>query len=491
MGTAYYRPPGVYPEKKPNPALRRIFDAERIPVIVGPGAYYTEVTALVTRMPTGYDDSLPEDAISIVRVGDYPDQYRYHQNTDFTFTGDFDHPKSVIKWISGTTIPDANEPYYVTYHKLAADSQYQFHIYTDENEIFAVHGQPTTYNLVSVGARLALSNGAPQVGIIQLDLRDAVDIDNPTEDELYTAYINALDVLDLLDTDECRYVVPMTTMGGVPSDGDAHFSLWESYYDHVKDRSLTTNRRWRMLIRGMALNPTGTNTEVKEAAQELAEYFGAFANITGDDDNAARRVVIVFPGDMYVVLYDPTDKKWKSTLCDGSVLAAAAAGKICSFINPAITITYKQPRGLSTERIMSEQAMNQLATSGVCIFFYRRNVFTCRHAMTVDDTDASTQEICVVEVEDYIKTSSIYYLEDRYIGSPIVNGLTDSIEATFASMLERMITNSIIAEYDTSSLSVAQDNTDPRIINIWVRIKPAYPLNWIDIKFQFYAGPGT
>ena len=135
--------------------------------------------------------------------------------------------------------------------------------------------------------------------------------------------------------------------------------------------------------------------------------------------------------------------------------------------------------------------MDHMAEKGVCIYCFRGNFLHCRHALTTDLTDATTQEISVVEIEDFIKVNAIQMLEQRYIGTLIVDGVTESIKATWMATLEQMINFQTIAEYDAGSISVTQDQNDPRIITIFCRIKPAYPLNWIDVKFQFYAGSSS
>jgi hypothetical protein len=134
--------------------------------------------------------------------------------------------------------------------------------------------------------------------------------------------------------------------------------------------------------------------------------------------------------------------------------------------------------------------MNTMAGSagGVAIFKYKGANIICRHAMTTDHTNANTQEISVVEIEDFIKRQCIAVLEDRYIGSLIVAGLEQSIASTIASFLEQTIRKQTIADYDEGSISVKQSDIDPRVINVYFRVKPAYPLNWIDVTFRFYAG---
>ena len=493
----YYRPPGVYPEKVVNPSMLSQFKSIRTPVVIGPGKSTITATERILRT-ANVCDLLSEDVIAVTRIGDYVDQFKYTEGTDFSV-----HPveegysDSRICWDLGGDEPDVTEYYFVTYTYAAPSSQYQFHIYTDLNEVYSIHGQPNTTNLVSLGAGLVLKNGAPQVGVLQLDLSDAVDPDNPSDSELYAAYIATIPILETLDTTECRYIVPMTTMGGYPGTVDydaALFDMWEQFYQHVKDMSLTSQRRWRMLIRGLGTEApidTTTSTLVKGNAEAIADYFGSRASY--DDDNAARRTIIVFPGEIYIVTQDATVGsatygQWVQTLYDGSALAAAAAGRICSFDNAAETITWKDVAGWTTERIMSKADMDHMAEYGVCIYAFRGNFLHCRHALTTDRTDATTQEISVVEIEDFIKINAIQMLEQRYIGTLIVEGVTDSIRATWTATLEQMINFQTIAEYDLGSMSVTQDQNDPRIITIFCRIKPAYPLNWIDVKFQFYAG---
>jgi hypothetical protein len=463
----------------------------RTPVIIGAGQRTIEVTETVTHGPIGYTDQLQYAATSIIKVGDYPDQYKYFEDTDFIFNGTSSTPSKDIIWSpsgAGTKEPGAGDTYFVTYLKPVDDTQYDYHLYTNENDIIYRHGPESSFNLATVGGTVVLRNGCQQVGIIQLNLEEACsqsypqgDPDNPTPAEWYLAFMNVLPILKQLDTEQCRYIVPMTTLGDEP--GELAYDIFNEYLFHVDEMSLVSQRRWRMLIRGKAATVSAANGVVRDAFSNQAKGYRSH--------NSARRMIVVAPGEVYRIIRDPITGLATKQLFDGSVLAAAAAGRICAFDNPAIPITWKDFAGITLSRIFSNADMNNMAGNGVCVFWYKGESLKCRHGITCDLTNANTQEISVVEVEDFIKVQSIYVLEDRYIGSLIVSGLTDSIKATLMAHWESLIKRQVIADFDQGSISVSQNVNDPRVIDIYGRVKPAYPLNWIYIRFMFYAGPTT
>lgn len=476
---SYYRPPGVYPEKVMNAGMVSLWQGARIPVIVGRGQRTVQVTAPITNHTLGGADQLPAEATSIVRVGDYADQIKYVETTDYLFTGSTSTPSNTITWSPGGSEPATGATYFVTYRKLAPSDVYQFNLYTNENEVISRHGPESVDNLVTVGAVVALRQGAPAVGVIQINLEDTGAYpsggpDNPTAADYHQAFVNALNILELLDTDQCRYIIPMTVQ-----DSETYPTLSE-YLTHVDTMSLTSQRRWRMLIRGRAATVTQQNAHVRDSFVTIASSYRAH--------NSARRMIVASPGEIYRVITDPTTGRASNTLFDGSVLAAACAGKICSYNNPATPITMKDFGSVTLGRTFSNADMNIMAGNGVAMFLYKGRALKCRHGVTTDLTNANTQEISVVEIEDYIKVQSIFILENRYIGAMFTNELLASIRASVISFWSQLVNEQVITEFDTGSVSIVADPTDPRICSIFGRIKPVYPLNWIDIGFQFYAG---
>jgi len=476
---SYYRPPGVYPEKLPTAGLVSLWQGARIPVIIGRGQRTIEETDVITSHSLGGTDQLPEAAASIVRVGDYYDQVKYVETTDFLFTGTINSPSRNIDWSPSGSEPASGATYYVTYRKPVPSDQYDYHMYTDENEIIRVHGAESTTNLVTVGAVIALRQGCPAVGIIQINLDDTGAYpsggpSNPTDADYYVAFTRALDILEQLDTDQCRILVPMTTLDSQT------YPILSDYLDHAYTMSLTSQRRWRTLIRGRAATASASNSTVRDAFSALAQSYRSHT--------AARRMIVVAPGEVSRVIRDETTGVASSVTFDGSVLAAAAAGRICAYHNPAVPITMKDFTAFSANRVFSNADMNVMAGNGVSIFFYKGRTLKCRHGITCDLTNANTQEISVVEIEDYIKVQSIFVLENRYIGSLFTDEIIASIQASVIAFWDILIEQEVIDDYDQGSVSVTRNENDPRICNIFGRIKPMYPLNWIDIRFRFYAG---
>lgn len=476
---SYYKPPGVYPEKVANAGMVSLWQGARIPVIVGRGQRTVVVTAPITNHTLGGTDQLPEAATSIVRVGDYPDQIKYVETTDYLFTGTTSSPSTSIDWSPGGSEPASGATYFVTYRKLAPSDVYQYNLYTNENEIISRHGPESVTNLVTVGGVVALRQGCPAVGIIQINLEDTGAYpsggpDDPTPADYHAAFINALDILELLDTDQVRYVIPMTVQDSLT------YPTLSEYLTHVDTMSLTSQRRWRMMIRGRQATESQRNSVVRDAFVTIASGYRAH--------NSARRMIVVSPGEIHRVITDPSTGRASNTLFDGSVLAAAAAGKICSYTNPAMPITMKDFGSVTLGRTFSNADMNIMAGNGVAQFWYKGRSMKCRHGLTTDLTNANTQEISVVEIEDHIKVQSIFVLENRYIGAMFTTELLASIRASVVSFWSQLVNEQVIAEFDSGSVSVAADPNDPRICNIFGRIKPIYPLNWIDLRFQFYAG---
>ena len=490
---SFYRPPGVYPEIINSPELVQLSQTARIPVIIGRGQTSITITSeRVTHLADAYGPDVLSSEISnigtllvpdyeILSVGAYPGVSTWFEGIHFNIV-DVAGVFKGISWIIGApapATPNDGEYYYITYKTPVTDSQYEYKLYTDANQLIAVHGEETIANEVSIAGVLALRNGALGVGVIQLNISPRTP-GAPTPAEYYVAYQATLPILEQLDTPYCRYIVPCTCI----SDGTdlTDPDIFGLFYTHVNNMSSSFNRRWSMLIRGIRANTTvNSNTDVKN---DLIALGSGYNGLQG-----ARRVIIVAPGEVYRVLLNTTTNTYQSTLVGGWALAAAAAGRICGYDNPAIPLTWKAIAGLTTDRIFSAADMNAIADLGnTSLFMYKGTNIICRHGMTTDHTNANTQEISVVEIEDYIKVQSIYVLEDSYIGSIITVGLTQAIRGSLSAFMEQLIRKQVIADYDSGSISVSQDSNDPRVINIFFRVKPSYPLNWIDIKFQFYAG---
>lgn len=476
-----YTPPGVYPRKIRNAGLLGLIAGARIPVIVGRGQRTLLVEdEAVVHGGAGYTDEMSVAATSIVRIGDYPGQEKYVATTDYLFTGSMTTPSANLDWTPGGSEPTVGATYYVTYYKLVdASVQYEYGLYTDESLIRYTYGDESSTNLLTVGALVTLANGAPAVGCLQLNLESSVDPDNPTALELQTAFAAVVPKLAELRRDQCRYIVPMntalpTSMGGT---GDIFTEGTAPYIDHVDQMSMKEERLWRMIVRGIPEASSDNNSTVRSRFNSLITGYNAYG--TGHD--GARRIVVVTPDYCYRTI-DGTSVKF-----DGSVVAAAAAGRICSYTNPAVSLTNKELAGITIERNFSNADLNLMATNGACHIYNEGILVKCRHGLTCigSSGNANTQEVSVVEIEDEVKRSAIAALENRYKGELIVDGFVNDVVLSTAAAWKLLTKSKTIADYGTPTGQ--QDPDEPRKINVSGRIQPAYPGNWFDVDFMFVS----
>lgn len=490
MAISNYRTPGVFVERARNAGDVALLTGARIPVIIGRGQRTYEPGAVFVPASShnkdGVDQFLSSDpsvagATEIISVGDYPDQSKYVQGVDFLFSGSISSPSKQIDWSPATanqpkTAAEGGQGYYVRYKARVPSSQYDYHLYTDENEIIATYGPESQENLATVGAIVALRNGAPAVGIVQLDLDGgggtsypAADPDNPTEAELRSAFIEALDRLENLNPEDCRILVPMTTDDQV----------FTEYLDHVGTMSLASQRRWRTLIRGVAQSASSKNSTARDLILTTVQSY--------QSSDYARRITVVGPGEVSRIIRDASNNFVPSRVYfDGSVLAAAAAGKICSYSNPATTLTRKQISGLSLERQFSKADIRLMGAEGATVFYTTGAQVVCSHWLTPDLRDAATQEASVTEIEDAIKWQLDVVLDAAYVGELITPGILTSIKGTVETSLDEFIRLGTIVDY--SNVAVSFSSTDPRNVEIAFEVLPAYPVNWIDITFIFQTG---
>lgn len=474
----------------------------RIPVIVGTGQYiveeisyvanhYSDGTDLIAKPQDRTTFAVDSGATEIVRVGDYPEQDKYKPITHssrpgYTFGSSFESPaRSVdgatfpLNWTGATYQPANGAGYYVTYGRKVESDHFQYKLYTDEKEMQGIHGTESVSNLVSLGGILALRNGAPAVGVVQLDLLSASpytitqsDLSNLTADQLaYTtevAFVDALGILEELDVDLCRVLVPMTTNQGIIA----------YYLDHVDEQSLPSLRRWRTLIAGVPAS-SGSNVSVANYAVQVATGYRAHAS--------SRRISLCAPGDVSRSIMNPTTRQISNVSLDGSAVAAAVAGRLCSFANPAVALTNRQITGVTLDRDFSRGQLTQMGRNGVCSVWNKRGQIRVVHGLTCDLTDPTTQEQSVVEIEDYVKRISIARLEDQFIGAPLTRGMFAALASSLQSIWEDLVTRAVIVDYDTGSIQ-PQQGSDPRNVIIDGRIRPAFPLTWLDINFMLTTG---
>jgi hypothetical protein len=424
---------------------------QRYPVIIGEGDPYKLIENQKILRYSGNSDPLPTmtGVHSIVSAGDLPGFVNYQPTTDYTLSG------NTIVWTPGGSHPTFGDYYYVTYTETRASSAYIPTLYFDENLIYTDHGNKTrtngAINDVSVGGYLALNAGCKGVIIAQLNLSGASDPDSPSVSELETAFIDMRDELEKI-TDYKLFLIPMSS--GVLNTTTAA----SIFFNHAVICSQPERKQERTVLASL---PSGT------------DYFGAASFATAYHH---ERMVVPFT-------YDGTSKVVGFTSnYDTRFYCAALAGKLCSTeigrnisdeIIPNINVldTYSP----TIEEFLIQHGVGPVKAKGDVV----RNIYIG----TTDTTNALTEDLGVQDIKDYVKKYWRESLWELYRNAPITKGLLQNIKKSSETTLGYLQSKNIVDDY--RDITATQDMVEPRKVNLYGKIKPAYSLQFIDVTFTF------
>ncbi|MEM5781878.1 MAG: hypothetical protein QXD43_01615 [Candidatus Aenigmatarchaeota archaeon] len=303
-----------------------------------------------------------------------------------------------------------------------------------------------SYNL-AFGLKVAIENGSSNFIIVPIKLSPTM-----TEEQKANLLRNALEQLE-------KYyptaIVPLVPLNEVSS-------LGSMILNHVTKMSSMEYRGERIAVLGLS---DITNSISLEQWNNFASQF----RIPGFED---KRIILVYPAHCRVV-----DLDGNSRLCDGTILAAAFAGKLLSLPDEAETMTNKTIEGVSIDTPeINRLEKNYLTNSGITVIEYSNNILKVRRALTVSQKTIAEQEISIVMTFDTISNTLRTSLENLYVGTKIIPGVTINNIATSArTILENFVVRGMISKYD---VKVEQDRLEPRRVNIEVKASPVYTLIW-------------
>lgn len=319
----------------------------------------------------------------------------------------------------------------------------------DYDDVKNYYGEPfnrTTGEIqseITLGAKFALLNGAYEVVCAAVNPETP---GSPTTSE----YEDALDML----RDQTRVAVVVPCTGSQP--------LHALVLQHVQSQS--ANRFERRAILGM----DGTSTPVASSQR--------IVNAQAITDS---RVLMVSPATFN---YYSTELN-NEILLGGQYMAASLAGMTVA-MSYAEPLTHKRITGWAgVEELQPEGERSLESQNGLCVIEKTRTqLIRVRHGRTTDPTDLISAEWSITGQQDALTYRIRDYLEAaNLIGRPIYPYTLINVKSSAEAALQSLIRDALLVDY--MGLKVRQLLLNPDVIEISFGWLPAFPLNYIAVRF--------
>ena len=335
-------------------------------------------------------------------------------------------------------------------YRYTGKSYFEVYSLYDYDDVRDIYGEPFDANgniqsEVTLAAKFAFLNGASTV------LTCAIDTETYTT--VSQAYQEALNLFR--DEEQIAVIVP----------GTGQDWIHEMVKQHVAAQS--NNKYERRAILGIDGSSSSVDTSVRQVyAQSVTD----------------QRVAMVSPSRFGY--YAPELNQ--EVIIGGQFMAAAVAGKSVSQI-AAMPLTRKLISGFTgpAEAPAQREGEKNLETQNglMVIEKTRRNQIQVRHGVTTNPTDLLTREWSIIGQQDVMVYRVRDYLDaDGLIGMPIYDTTLIQVKASAESALQSLIRDQIIVGYQ--NLKVRQIATLPDVIEVRYEWKPAYPLNYIVVRYS-------
>ena len=542
------RLPGAIADVAVNPLLSAGTTSTRKPIVLGVGdvkvlisneRIIRGVTDADSTTNTIYGSSSAYQQANIISIGNTKNSADYTKTTDYTINGSGD-----VDWTAAATEPTSGAEYFVTYYKTI--SNFTIAEYTAEGEIKAAHGStyfsatkqfatttevasgsPTTtfswandeaidtptdwkiqftsglntgltrdvsaystgeftvspafpnsvavndifliendtptVNMLTAGSIVALRNGAQSIKVAQLDNTAFTNTLTPSGSEYGTALNTHLETLKS-DVDIPYFLVPMlpnnsaTFVNNAAAQSNAINPVW----NHCKLMSDPTNKGERSCVAGFL------------AGTDLAD-FKAFGPAY-----FSTRFIIIAPGDL-----EFTDAAGQTL--NGSIGAAAWAGKYCSKTDFTSLLNEGLVGVTIATNFYNPIQQRELTGKGISFLISDAGITKVVASKTTDVTSADTEDPAVVSIADYLKKVTRESLGNTFTGKPINDNFLGAVSGKISRLFEQAIYDEVISAYNPASITVQQNASEPRLIQVTGSVSPQYTNWWIDINMEFFV----
>lgn len=460
-----YQPPGIYTEAVVGQQIRPRTSVPTAVAIFGLTRGYQTFRESLKINPD-VDEDTPAVNRTLTQKGILVDSVVvksvvsgevYVVNTDYTVVrtsvgedvdpGTRDDLYTISRVIDGGHI-EPGDTIQVEY-RYTDEKYFQVYNFYDWDDVRDAYGPPfnadgTILSEVTLAAYFAFKNGASTVMAVAVD---PVDPEVPTNGD----YSNALD--KFRDEDQIAIIVPAS--GSIP--------LHSLVQSHVSQQSDNRYERRALLGFDGSSSPI-TSSQRIVAAQTLTQ----------------QRIALISP-DRFEYYIPELNRQ---VTLGGQYMAAAVAG-VSVRMNAAWPLTRKIIREFVDVTEKQRDGEKNLETQNGLMVVERdkRNLIRVRHGVTTDPTNLISAEWSIIGQQDVMVYRIRDYLDaDNLIGQPILPETIINTKASAESALQSLKRDKIIVDY--RDLKVRQLETLPDVLEVRYQWRPAWPLNYIVVRYS-------
>ena len=357
--------------------------------------------------------------------------------------------------------PQPGDSYNVTYEtpKLAAD--FAPVPYFGLSQVVAAYGDLSpsgSLYSITAGAQAAFGNGASIIIVRQLNPAQMSTSSNK-QGEIVAA-------LSDMGNQKVSVLVPMIAL----NDATLAFNMGPTYLNHVSKMSSLLERQERIVLLGM--DETAGRLPTLGSANSWQSY-ALSVQPPLSSGLSPKRVMLLNPGSD-TVLY-----KGNSYVANGTYSAACLAGAMVNAnVDQAESMTRKPLSTINGLILpdLSRVEKNQLTSMGITVVESHNQTILVRRAVTMDGSSIANQEPSIVRAFDLVAHDVRSGLENRFIGTKILNTTHTAIEAATTTFLEQLVADNIISSY--RNIKAVQDKTEPRQFDVSFECVPIFPFLW-------------
>jgi len=358
----------------------------------------------------------------------------------------------------------------------------------------------TVNSPLTLAAKIAIENGARDL-ILQPLFKSADPIEGlmpsrqqPTSAEsITTSNVWDKSFRSLQSVENVGMIVPVigqTDNYGFGSDGvttpatvlnnSAQLSILTSLQGHIA----FMDSEYDQLVIGIIGEDSTNSTTVTTTPDRttLTSHLTALQSYSFNSKNYAERIVFIAQTDFR---RPSTISSTTEVKLGGQYAAAAIAGKLASY-EPQISLTRKTIAGFKS---VEDTRTKRLKTvdSGAGFFVIEQNpidgTVIVRHALTADNTSVAKSELNSVRAKHYMINSLRRTIDTQVIGQVIADETAPiTIASTVGATLRTLQDDGVIVQFDSVQAQI--DSIDPTQIGIRFNYRPAFAINYVNIKFS-------